>query len=280
MKAQIQKTAGRIQKFSKKAQIVIASLALAVLGVAAFVVSRGGNEEDSFIARGAGDEMLAVDDANGSPHFALTSDFDPTENADATVPTDFREDADGILTVNSAQFVESDGPYVLDWKIKNGDSKISCLNCMLLDARLKKIISAVLASGSADGIEEIVGVEPARTLAGDYAGNGWQVEFVVGNSAKSQQAGEKISTWLLENSVDHKVISVLWQNLLFSSNECGKKLLDVSPVEAYPSAIPASSSAQRDAAMDRVIVASPTYIPQFEDRDGAQFLAGWKSSSC
>jgi hypothetical protein len=72
----------------------------------------------------------------------------------------------------------------------------------------------------------------------------------------------------------------MWQNLLYSHSECGTKLLEVAPVEAYPIAIPANPSAQRDAAMDRVVVASPSYIPQFEDRDGAQFVTGWKASSC
>jgi hypothetical protein len=220
------------------------------------------------------------DDPMGSPHFALTSDFDPSVNTTSEVPEELKTDADDILTVRSASFVDGEGPYILDWKLKNGDATISCLNCAMLDARLKTIIAAVLSSGSVEGIEKIVGVEPARTIAGDYSGNGWQVEFVVGTSAKSRKAGEQISAWLLENSVDNKVLSVMWQNLFYSQSECGTRLLDVAPVEAYPNAIPETSSAQRDAAMDRVVAASPSYIPQFEDRDGAQFLTGWKASSC
>lgn len=279
MKAQIQRLVGQFRALSKKTQLV--AVAIVLLSAAAFVVmSRGGANDSAFIPKGDAAEVLAADDANGSPHFALTSDFDPSVNTNSEVPEDLKTDADEILTVKSAAFIEGEGPYVLDWKLKNGDSTISCLNCALLDARVKKIIAAVLASGSADGIEKIVGVEPARTMAGDYSGNGWQAEFVVGATAKGHQTGEKIASWLLENSVDNKVLSVLWQNLLYASSECGNKLLDVAPVEAYPSAIPATPSAQRDAAMDRVIVASPTYTPQFEDRDGAQFLTGWKATSC
>jgi hypothetical protein len=264
----------------RRVQAVIA-LAIVIVIVGAVVFTRGSGEDDlSFIPRGNADEVLEVADPKGSPHFALTSDFDPSVNTEAEVPEELRKDAEGLLSVESASFVDGEGPYVLDWKIKNGDSDISCLNCAMLDSRLKKIIAAVLSSGSADGIEGIVGVEPARTIAGEYSGNGWQIEFVVGTSAKSRKAGEQISAWILENSVENRILSVMWQNLLYSQSDCGTQLLDVAPVEVYPSAIPANSSAQRDAAMDRIVVASPTYIPQFEDRDGAQFLTGWKASSC
>jgi hypothetical protein len=216
----------------------------------------------------------------GSPHFALSSDFDPFSNPEGEVPVGLQKDADGTLSVKSAKFIASEGPYVLDWKLKNGDADISCLNCVMLDLRLRKIIAAVLDSGVAESVEKIVGVEPARTLAGDYSGNGWQIEFVVGTTAKGLLAGEKISSWLLENSSEQKILRVMWQNLLYSEPECGKKLIDSAPVEAYPTAIPATPAAQRDAAIDRVIVASPSYVPQFEDRDGAQFLTGWKATSC
>jgi hypothetical protein len=265
---------------SKKTRVVLAVVSVVAITAIGHVVLHDGESESGFIARGAGEQLLSPEDANGSPHFVLPSDFDPSVNTNSEVPEDLKTDADDILTVKSASFIDGEGPYVLDWKLKNGDVTVSCFNCALLDQRVKKIIAAVLASGTANNIEKIIGVEPARTLAGDYAGNGWQAEFVVGNSAKSIQAGEKITAWLLENSSDNKVVSVLWQNMLYSGSGCGKELLKVSPVEAYPTAIPATSAAQRDAAMDRVTVASPSYIPQFEDRDGAQFLTGWKATSC
>jgi hypothetical protein len=280
MKALAPKLIARIQQLSKNARIALAVGVVAVIAGVAFVVTRGGSSDIGFISRGAGDELLKPDDASGSPHFALTSDFDPASNEKREVPKDMQEDPDGVLTVKSASFVDGEGPYVLDWKIKNGDSNISCLNCVMLDVRVKKIIAAVIASGTGDSIEKIQGVDPARTVAGDYSGNGWQAEFIVGNSAKGVQAGEKISTWLLENSSDNKVMSVMWRNMLYSQNECGKKLIDASPVEAYSSAIPADAQAQANAAMDRVIATSPSYIPQFEDRDGAQFVTGWKATSC
>jgi len=279
MKQHIQRLIGRLAQLPRKSQAIGAVIVVALVLVVV-IASRGSSEDSTFIPKGDADEVLAADDPQGSPHFALTSDFDPSVNTKAEVPEELRTDADGALTVKTASFIAGEGPYVLDWKIKNGDSDISCLNCAMLDARLKKVISAVLSSGNAEGIEKIVGVEPARTIAGDYSGNGWQVEFVVGTSAKSRKAGEQIAAWLLENSVENKVLSVMWQNLLYSQSECGAKLLDIAPVEAYPTAIPANPSAQRDAAMDRVVVASPSYIPQFEDRDGAQFLTGWKASSC
>lgn len=252
-----------------------------LLAVATYsLTSGGGSDETVVIPRGDGEETLAANDPKGSPRFALTDDFDPAQNTDGEVPESFETDVDDVLEVESAEMVESGGPYALVWKIENGNDTIDCVNCALLDVRLKRVIQAVIDAGLADDVSEIQGVDPMRTVAGDYSGNGWQVEFVVGSSAAGQQAGERISAWLLENSVEQRVLSVMWQNRIHSAQECSTALLDLSPVEMYPTGIPNSASARRDAAMDRVGVASPSYVPQFEDREGAQFLSGWKATSC
>lgn len=269
-----------LRSMSRRPAAALVGVAVVIGAVGGFVLTRGGDSEDVFIPRGDSEETLALSDPAGSPHFALTSDFDPSSNQEKTVPEDLQEDSDEVLTVDSAEFVDSEGPYALVWKIENGDDTIDCVNCVMLDARLKKIIKSVVDAGLADDVTQIVGADPARTLAGDYSGNGWQVEFVVGNSAKGQQVGDQISNWFLENSVDQKVFSVMWQNRLYSSASCGNALIEVAPVELYPSAIPNTSAAKRDAALDRVMVASPTYAPVFENRDGAQFVSGWKATSC
>lgn len=259
----------------------LVTVAVVVVGVAAGVVLTRGNESsDVFIPRGDGEETLALSDPAGSPHFALTSDFDPSSNPEKTIPENLQEDSDEILTVESAELVEGEGPYSLVWKIENGDDTIDCVNCVMLDKRLKSLIKSVVDEGLVDDVTQIFGVDPARTLAGDYSGNGWQVEFVVGSSAKGQQAGDKIASWLLKKSEDQRVLSVMWQNRIYSAPSCGSNLMDVAPVEVYPTAIPNSPAAKRDAALDRVTAISPTYTPQFENRDGAQFVSGWKASQC
>lgn len=251
---------------------------IAVAGVSFSL--RGGSGEDTLIPRGDGEETLAADDPNGSPHFVLTEDFDPSENESKQVPDDLKNDADGILEVDSAEFVDGAGPYSLVWKIENGNDTIDCINCVMLDARLKRIIKAVVDAGLADDVSEIQGVDPMRTVAGDYAGNGWQVEFVVGENAAGIAAGESLASWFRANSVDMRVLSVTWRNMIHGSGACGIDISTIAPVEAYNSAVGNLASARRDAAMDRVVVASPAYVPVFEDREGAQFVQGWRATTC
>lgn len=267
-------------KTSRRLQAVVAT-GIVVAIVATFIIMRGGGDSDlSFVPRGDADEVLAVTDPKGSPHFVLTEDFDPSSNADKKVPKKFESDDSKVLDVAKAAFVDGGGPYALQWEIKNGDDTVKCINCIFLDKRVKEIIAAAIEAGILDDVEEIVGLDPSRTLAGDYAGNGWQVEFVVGNSAQGVAAGEEIAAWLLENSKANKVLGVQWKNIRYFADTCDTDLSGTTPSELYPTSIPADELSQRNAAMDRVIAQSPSYVPQFEDRDGAQFVTGWKATSC
>ncbi len=279
MRQTLSRVTAFVSALSVKAKVA-GCVAVVALVVASAFYFRGGSTSIELLPRGEGEELLSVNDANGSPHFALTSDFDPASNPDKKVPKNLQTDSDDILKVASSKMVEGSGPYSIVWNLEVGDETVECVNCAMLDARVKKIVKAVIDAGLIDGVSEIFGVDPARTIAGDYSGNGWQVEFVVGSSAKGQQAGEKIATWILQNSLEQRVFSVMWQNKIYTSGACEASLMDVAPVEMYPSSIPNNSSAQRDAAMDRVSVASPSYAPQFENREGAQFLSGWKATSC
>lgn len=274
----------------KRRRLVVGVALVAVVAVFAVVVT---NRDDSSLSfdpvppKGATEEEsteLAPDDEEGSPHVVLPDDFDPSTNTERTVPDELRSDSDNALDVKSAKFIDGNGPYELEWKVarKSGDP-VSCRNCAFVDERVKLIIKAVLESDIAESVEEIVGLDPTRTLAGDYSGNGWQVEFVVGSGASGYKNGEQIAEWLLKNSRDNKIYSILWRNLLYKeAGKCDAKLAETAPVEAYPQDVPerGDEAAARDAGMDRVVVASPAYEPKFEDRDGAQFVSAWKATGC
>lgn len=258
-------------------------VAVPIVIVAAIVIANSlGSKDDqvSVIPRGDGEQLLPPEDPNGSPHIVLTDVFNPSVNPGRIVPENLRSDVNNVLSVREAELVDGSGPYDLKWTIDFDDRELSCINCAMLDVRLKEIVAAVLRSGVATDVESIAGVDTARTLAGDYSGNGWQVEFVVGGTATGLQAGESIASWILNNSAELRVYSVVWQNLFYSLNSCDGRLADAAPVSAFNSEVEDNPSARRDAALDRVVVASPSYVPQFEDRNGAQFLSGWKSTLC
>ena len=267
---------------------VLGGLALiAIVFVGALAI--GGNDRQSITGpdvKSAADEseVLAADDTKGSPHVVLTEEFDPEANPERKVPDELKKDADEVLTVEEATFNEGTGPYDLVWKLKRkkGDP-VSCINCAFVDKRVKSIINATLESDASEGINQIVGLDVTRTMAGDYSGNGWQVEFVVGSSASGYKNGEELATWLLGHSKDNHIYSVLWRNLFYNeSDSCTAELETTSPVEAFPQEISTAenSAMARDAGMDRIVVSSPAYTPQFEDRDGAQFVTGWKATGC
>lgn len=257
----------------------VVGVVVLVAGVVFFVVNNSG-DEDSAVPRGDADEVLAPTDPAGSPRFILDESFDPIENSSRSVPRELQTDSEAVLSVSSASFVDGDGPYLLRWNLQVGDEDIACINCHLLDTRMKQLIKSMIDADVLDGVDEIRGVDVARTLAGDYAGTGWQAEFVVGATARSIQDGERISTWLLTNSRDKKIFSVTWQNMFYSKNACDSDLISTSPVLAYPTDIGSDAQSRRDAAMDRVVATSPSYAPVFEDRQGVQVLAGWKATSC
>lgn len=229
-------------------------------------------------------EVLDVDDPQGSPRIVLPEAFDPAVNPDGDVPDDLEDDADEVLDVTEARMVQGGGPYNLVWKVERTDGDpIDCVNCAFVDVRIKKIIADVLRRSSSGDIDSIVGLDPTRTLAGDYSGNGWQVEFVVGRSAAAFTTGEDVAQHLLGTSDKNGVYSVIWQNLLYNNpNACDVDLDRVSPIEVFPLGVDAIDEAggARDAGLDRVVVSSPDYSPQFENRDGAQFVTGWKATGC
>lgn len=264
-----------------------ALIVVAVVAVGLVVILGGGGDSNLSPGVKSGAEekkVLDAGDPNGSPHVVLTEAFDPEANPDAKVPDELKKDADEELTVEEASLEAGSGPYDLVWKLKRkkGDP-VSCFNCAFVDKRVKTIIKGALESDAAEGITRINGLDITRTAAGDYAGNGWQAEFVVGSTPAGYKNGEEIATWLLGNSKDNHIYSVLWRNLFYNeADSCDAKLESAAPVEPYPQDVSESADAAtlRDAGMDRIVVTSPSYFPQFEDRDGAQFVTGWKATGC
>lgn len=270
----------RVSAMSMRARALSVGVAVILLAALAIVVTRGG-ENSSFTPKGDAEEILGADDPRGNPHILLPDAFNPTVNTKKEVPEEYKGDASGSLTVKSAKFVDGNGPYVLQWKVKVGKyEKVKCNNCLLIAPRLRKLLAEILKLDAAGSIESIQGYDPSRTVAADYLGNGWQMQIIMGNSSNAYKDGDAIAQWLLTNSKDNAVQSVLWQNLLYSSEECGNDLSSVPPVEAYSQAVGNNDAERADAGIDRVIVSSPEYTPILEDRDGAQFIAGWKTAKC
>lgn len=265
---------------SPRVLLSVAATIAVLTGVIVVMSAGGGDEELTLVPRGDSEEVLPPSDPAGSPHFVLTDDFDPAVNTSRKVPDFLSSDPDGLLDVEESVMSDGTGPYDIVWRIARGGGQVDCVNCAMLDARLKSIIASVLESPAGEGVESVIGVDTARTLAGDYAGNGWQAEFVVGDGAEGVASGEKVASWLLANSAEGRILSVTWQNLLRAASKCGTDLSAVAPVEAYNSDPGSSAAARRDAALDRVVVASPAYSPVFEDRDGAVVLQGWRATSC
>jgi hypothetical protein len=268
-----------IAEASPRVQLSIGAGAVVIVLALGLVLRSSGTS--LFSSKGDAEKTLAADDQKGSPHVVLPKELDPGTNTKRTVPKNMSADHSKILTVKSAELVDGSGPYNLVWTITGKDDKeFKCINCAFVDDRVKKIIAAVVATDNASDIDHIEGLDPSRTLAGDYIGNGWGAQIVVGVTAKGFKAGEAISQWLIDNSKANSVFSVLWQNMMYTAGECKKDLSTSAPVEAYHTAIGSSAANRADAGIDRVIFSSPSYSPVFEDRSGTQFISGWKPTSC
>lgn len=232
---------------------------------------------------------IPLSDPAGSPVPELIPEADPGHADAGVVRASSRANfLTGGLSLASWRFVDGDGPKVLEWTITDGDGgSWTCQNCFYLPPRLQGVVSEVLGMTIADHLDDVIGWEPARTQPGDYAGNGWQVEFVFGSDADGGNAAQGLVTWLMGcpdgTCTAHtlRVSDVVWNNRLWSSAGCGQDMATVAPLVLYPGYVAGTSAAaDRDAGIDRVIVASPAYRPFFEDRNGALFMSSWQSTGC
>lgn len=239
---------------------------------------------------------LATTDVAGSPRPVLPAEASITSNATKAVGTTLRTDSDGILTVTAAEWVGTSTPMTLRWTIAGKP----CDNCAFLSTTAKKAVKALLAANFAgSGITSIRGFDPTVVGVGQFQGNGWGFEVLIGDSTSlaAQKTGNAVRDWVLGctgdtastcKNVDLGIGELRWKNQVWAVADCtsalqngGPKMLvaDVSKLLKGASADTAALVRQR-AAIDRVVVATPTYRPVFASTGDARALTGYASTGC
>ena len=239
---------------------------------------------------------LATTDAAGTPRPALPAEGSITTNASKTVGNTYKTDADGVLSVSAAEWTGTTTPMTLRWTV----SGKPCDNCAFLSKSTKKVVKALLAANLAgSGITGIRGLDPTAVGVGQYQGNGWGFEVLIGDpaSADAQKTGNAIRDWALNctgdtastcRNVDLGIGELRWKNQIWSVADCtaalqngGPKVLlaDATKLLKGANAETASLVRQR-AAIDRVAIATPTYRPVFASSGDARALTGFASTGC
>lgn len=239
---------------------------------------------------------LATTDPLGAPRPTLPAEASITSNAAKTVSTALRTDSTGVLTVSAAEWVGTSTPLTLRWTV-NG---IPCDNCAFLSSSAKKIVKALLATTLAgSGIKSIRGLDPTAVGLGQYQGNGWGFEALIGDATNTDaiKTGNAIRDWALGctggtastcKNVDLGIGEVKWKNQIWSVSDCTSALqnggprqlvADVSKLLKGASADQVTLVRQR-AAIDRVAIATPTYRPVFASSGTARALTGFASTGC
>ena len=237
---------------------------------------------------------LATTDPLGAPRPALPTEASLTANAAKAVGASYRTDA--VLNVTAAEWIGSATPLTLRWTV----SGKPCDNCAFLSASAKKVVKALLAANLAgSGITGVRGLDPTAVGVGQYQGNGWGFEVLIGDpaSAEAQKTGNAIRDWVLNCSgdtastcrnVDLGIGELRWKNQIWSVADCtsalqngGPKILlaDATKLLKGANAETASLVRQR-AAIDRVAIATPSYRPVFASSGDARALTGFASTGC
>lgn len=286
----------------RKYAVVLASLFIVVVGVLIVrnqfgdsdVISRGTAEEggDSgslFSAPGAID-VPVVTVPLGTEGVGIRpvpfEEADPSSPNAGNITEKHQIDDSGRLTIVSAQFEDANGPKNLVWNISVNEKEIECRNCAYVVTRLRALIADVLELPIAESIESIVGWEPSRSSFGDFAGFGEQVEFVFDKTPKGKLAAQSLVNWLLTcgetcRANDKLFSDVLWNNRLWSSAGCGQDMATVVPETVYLGYVAGSSTeGDRNAAIDRVVVAAPAHRPFFENKSGIEVMTAWQVTGC
>lgn len=239
---------------------------------------------------------LASTDVAGSPRPVLPAEASITANAVKAVSAGLRTDADGVLAVSAAEWVGSATPLTLRWTVAGK----ACDNCAFLSVSAKKVVKALLAANFAgSGITSVRGFDPTVVGVGQYQGNGWGFEVLIGDSASAaaQRTGNAVRDWVLGctgdtastcRNVELGIGELRWKNQVWSVADCtsalqngGPRMLlaDVSKLLKGASAETAGLVRQR-AAIDRVVVAVPSYRPVFASSGDARALTGFASTGC
>ena len=241
---------------------------------------------------------LASDNALGAPRPALPAEASLTSNAARAVSAAWNTDS--VLTVTKAEWVGTTTPMTLRWTISTTSSgSLVCDNCAFITAKAKSIIKEVTSQTlKGSGIKSIRGLDPTSPQVGAYLGNGWGVEFILGEQTNDSAAtGNAIRDFLLSCSgttastcknVSLKVAELKWKNTLWSTSDCISALRNGGPSQLIDGIATALTGANADtaalirarAALDRVSVATPAYRPVFNTSGTTRTLTGFASTRC
>ena len=256
---------------------------------AAAVVTDPGNYQATY---------LASDNALGAPRPALPAEASLTSNAARAVSATWNTDS--VLTVTKAEWVGTTTPMTLRWTISTTSSgSLVCDNCAFVTAKAKSIIKEVTSQTlKGSGIKSIRGLDPTSPQVGAYLGNGWGVEFILGEQTNDSAAtGNAIRDFLLSCSgttastcknVSLKVAELKWKNTLWATSDCVSALRNGGPSQLIDGIATALTGASADtaalirarAALDRVAVATPAYRPVFNTSGTTRTLTGFASTGC
>lgn len=239
---------------------------------------------------------LATTDVLGAPRPVLPAESLVANNAAKSVGATYATDAAGILNVSASQWVGDISPMTLRWTVGG----VACDNCAFLSTTAKKAVKSLLgATFAGSGIKSIRGLDPTATSLGQYQGNGWAFEVLIGDStnANAVATGNAVRDWALGctgstaatcRNVDLGIGELRWKNQVWSVADCtsalqngGPKLLfaDLSTALKGADAATASFIRQR-AAVDRVVIATPEFRPVFSTSGDARTLTGYASTGC
>jgi len=188
----------------------------------------------------------------------------------------------------------------LRWTISTTSSgSLVCDNCAFITAKAKSIIKEVTSQTlKGSGIKSIRGLDPTAPQVGAFLGNGWGVEFLLGEQTNDSAAtGNGIRDFLLSCSgttastcknVSLKVAELKWKNTLWSTSDCISALRNGGPSQLIDGIATALTGANADtaalirarAALDRVSVGTPAYRPVFNTSGTTRTLTGFASTGC
>lgn len=243
---------------------------------------------------------LASDNALGAPRPALPAEASLTSNAARAVSATWNTDSAGVLTVTKAEWVGTTTPMTLRWTINTTSSgSLVCDNCAFITTKAKSIIKEVTSQTlKGSGIKSIRGLDPTAPQVGAFLGNGWGVEFLLGEQTNDSAAtGNAIRDFMLSCSgttastcknVSLKVAELKWKNTLWSTSDCISALRNGGPSQLIDGIATALTGASADtaalirarAALDRVAVATPAYRPVFNTSGTTRTLTGFASTGC
>jgi len=239
---------------------------------------------------------LASTDPLGAPRIVLPAEASVTGNASKAVSAQYATDSAGVLAVTKAEWVGTSTPMTLRWTVGG----IACDNCAFLSTGSKKIVKSLLAlKVDGSGIKSIRGVDPSAVGLGQFSGNGWSIEAVVGDpgSVATAATGNSILNWALSCSgntastcrnVDLGIGELRWKNEIWTVADCTSALQNGGPrmliadVKSQLKGATAETAAlvRQRAALDRVVLSAPLYRPVFATSGNTKTLTGFASTGC